>query len=81
MISEADKKRLTVGYKQTARAVGEGKAARAYLAEDCEDKIKRPIEEMCALNDTELLYVSTMKELGAMCGIDVKASCAAVLRS
>lgn len=79
MISEAEKKNLRIGFKQTLRAISEGKANKVFLAQDCEDKIKLPIAEMAAQQNVELFYTRTMRELGTLCGIDVGASCAAVL--
>lgn len=79
MISESDKPRLLVGYKQTVRALNEMNVDRVYLAENCEGKIKGPIEDLCGEKNVSLMYMPDMKELGKMCGIEVKASCAAVL--
>lgn len=79
MISDSDKPRLHVGFKQVLRALNENKALKVYLASDCDSKISEPLKELCSANNTELYYVETMSELGKMCGIEVKASCAAVL--
>lgn len=80
MISGSDKEYLMVGYKQTLRAITEGKADRAYLAESCDDKIRLTIEEAANNNSISLMYIKSMRELGAMCGIEVGASCAVILK-
>ena len=80
MISEADKAKLAVGFKQVVRAVKEGKAAKIFLAEDCESKISVPVEQAASEKGVQLFYVPTMKELGELCGIDVSSSCAVVLK-
>ena len=80
MISEADKSKLAVGFKQVLRAVKEDKAAKIFLAEDCESKISVPVEQAASEKGVQLFYVPTMRELGELCGIDVSSSCAVVLK-
>ncbi len=80
MISEADKAKLAVGFKQVVRAVKEDKAAKVFLAEDCESKISVPVEQSASEKGVQVFYIPTMKELGELCGIDVGSSCAVVLK-
>lgn len=80
MISDCDKQNMTVGYKQTMKAINDGRALRAYVAEECDDKIRLSVEAAAASGNVQLLCVKTMRELGGMCGIEVGASCAAVLK-
>ena len=80
MISESDKSRMMVGYKQTLKAINEGKAERVYLAEECDDKIRLSVEAAADQMNTQLMYVKTMRELGNMCGIEVGASCTVILK-
>ena len=80
MISAAEKERLLVGFKQALRAVKENRAAKIFLANDCESRISAPLEQAASAGETDIFYIDTMKELGAMCGIDVGASCAVVLK-
>ena len=80
MISEADKAKLAVGFKQVVRAVKEDKAAKIFLAEDCESKISVPVEQAASEKGVQLFYVPTMRELGELCGIDVSSSCAVVIK-
>ena len=80
MISVAEKERLIVGFKQALRAVKENRAAKIFLANDCESRISAPLEQAASAGETDIFYIDTMKELGAMCGIDVGASCAVVLK-
>ncbi len=76
-----DTDKVEVGLKQTVKAIEEKKAQKVFLADDCEDRIRIPIKELCSENGVELVRVPTMRILGKACGIDVKASCAAVLRN
>jgi large subunit ribosomal protein L7A len=69
-----------VGTKQTARAVESGQAALVFLAEDADDYIKRRIRQLCEDHGVSIERVDTMKELGEMCGIQVGAATAAVLK-
>ena len=80
MISEADKSKLAVGFKQVLRAVKEDKAAKIFLAEDCESKISVPVEQAASEKGVQLFYVPNMRELGELCGIDVSSSCSVVLK-
>lgn len=80
MISEAERPRLHIGYKQAMRALGENKADKLFIALDTEDKIRLPLEKKAADLGIEAVGVPTMKELGAICGIDVGASCAIILK-
>ncbi len=74
MFTEQEKTRLAVGLKETKKAIASG-VEKVYLAEDAPERI---LEEIEALAKDRLFYVSSMSELGALCGIDVKATCAAL---
>jgi large subunit ribosomal protein L7A len=80
MISEAEKSHLQVGFKQAVRALNENLVLKVFLADDCEERISAPIEDAAAKTDAQVFYIPSMKELGAMCGIDVGASCAVILK-
>lgn len=80
MISESDKLNMMVGYKQTLRAINEDRASKVYLAEECDDKIRLSVEAAAATGNVGVFYVKSMRELGAMCGIEVGASCAVILK-
>ena len=81
MIFEENTKALKIGFKQVMRAVTDNNAAKIYIAEDCEDRFKSTLEAAVSGADTEIIYASTMKELGKMCNIDVGASCAVVCKN
>ena len=80
MISESDKLNMMVGYKQTLRAINENRANKVYLAEECDDKIRLSVEAAAQTQDVSVFYVKSMRELGSMCGIEVGASCAVILK-
>ena len=74
MIGDAERSKLQVGYKQAVRALNENKASKVFVAEDCDDHIKDGVSKIA------MFFISTMKELGNMCKIEVGASCAVVLK-
>lgn len=80
MISDSDKQNMLVGYKQTMRAINDGQALKVYLAESCDDKFRLPVEAAANEHGAQMFYVKTMRELGNMCGIEVGASCAVILK-
>ena len=80
MIGEAEKSRLHTGFKQAVRALNDKNAEKLIIAEDCEDRIKDELSSLAETDGTPVTYVPTMKELGSMCGIEVGASCAVILK-
>lgn len=80
MFSETDRENMQIGYKQTMRAIAEADVEKVFLAGDCDEKISVPVEKAASEKNVQVLYIPTMKELGSMCGIEVGASCAVVLK-
>ncbi len=78
MITPEEKSNLIVGYKQVLRALNSKTCKKLFLAEDCSENISEALKK--AAFETPIVLVSTMRELGTMCEIDVPASCAAVIR-
>ena len=76
---KATNKRI-VGLKQTVKAVRNGTAKNVYVAEDADDFIKQSVLDACGGTDLQIIYVSSMKELGDACGIDIGASTAAIIK-
>ena len=77
MFTEQERARLAVGLKETKKVITAG-CEMVYLAEDAPDAIYDEIKKMAG---DKLSIVPTMKELGRLCGIDVKASCAALRKN
>ena len=80
MINDAEKRNLKAGFKEVMNLISEKRAAKVVLAADCDDKIKTPILEAANAAGITVEYAETMRELGKACGIDVGASCAAMLK-
>ena len=69
-----------VGIKQSIKAIKSGEAKAVYTAIDAEAKLIEPVLKLAKENSLELVYINTMKELGKLCGIDVGAATAAILK-
>ena len=65
-----------IGAKQVKNVILAGKALKVYVASDSETQVISPIVELSKKSGLPLFYINTRKELGEMCGIEVKASCA-----
>ncbi len=79
MIADLKTEPKVVGAKQTLRALEQGWAIRVYVAKDAEDKVLRPIKEQCEEKRIPIIEVETRAHLGLACGIQVKASVAAII--
>ena len=68
------------GTKQVTRALKAGKALRAYVANDADTFIFQQIIRAAEEARVPCVRVDTMKELGIVCGVEVPAAAAAVLK-
>lgn len=78
MISDFEKENLIVGYKQVLKSLKNKTCLKLFIAQDCSEHISDSLSAESA--GVETVTVSTMHELGSICGIDVPSSCAAVVR-
>lgn len=69
-----------VGLKQVTRALRDGRAERVYLCTDADEFLYRQVEALCAEKGVALTKLDDMKELGKLCGVDVKTATAALLK-
>ena len=81
MISDAERQRLHIGYKQSLRALNENKAERLLIAADVDDKMKAALKKAADEHSINVTEIPTMQELGVICGIDVGSSCAVILKN
>lgn len=65
-----------VGIKQSSKALKTGKGKKLYIAKDVNEAMVSELIELAKANSVEIVYIDTMKELGKLCGIDVKAAAA-----
>jgi len=69
-----------VGVKQTVKAINNSQGKTVYIAKDADNKLIETVEQLAKQNSLEIVYVNTMKELGKLCGIDVGAATALILK-
>ena len=69
-----------VGTKQATRALKAGRASRAYVANDADTFIFQQVVRAAEEAGVPCVRVETMKELGMVCGVEVPAAAAAVLK-
>lgn len=79
MLSQLAAAAKVVGVKQSKKAIRDGKAARVLIALDAEQRVLRPICDLCREMNVPVEEVATMAELGDACSIDVGAAVVAVL--
>ncbi len=72
--------RKVVGTKQVTRALKAGTAVRAYVANDADTFIYQQVIRAAEEAGVTCVRVPTMKELGMICGVEVPAAAAAVLK-
>lgn len=79
MVNRLEGKKV-VGIKQTIKAIKSGDGQIVYIAKNADAKIIQSVEILSIEKSLEIVYVDTMKELGRLCGIDVGAATAVVLK-
>ena len=81
MLSELSQAANVVGVKQSKKAIRDGNARAVFVADDAEQRVIRPIRELCCERNVPLNEVPTMVELGDAAGIDVCAAVVTLLKS
>lgn len=80
MLSELLDGNKAIGLKQSQRAIEENRVKCAYIAQDAEARVTEPFVSLCRQNNITVYLVSTMKELGDACEIDVGAAVVTLLK-
>ncbi len=76
-LSKAENK--TIGTKQTIKAVQAGTAKTVYVAEDADKHVLDGLLSLSQEKNIKVLWVKSMDELGAACGIDVGSASASII--
>ncbi|WP_028543502.1 ribosomal L7Ae/L30e/S12e/Gadd45 family protein [Paenibacillus taiwanensis] len=71
--------KVKIGSKQTLKMVEQGFATEVYVALDADTKLLNKIVSLCRKRNIKLIEISSMVELGKMCGIEVGAAMAAIV--
>lgn len=79
MVNRLEGKKV-VGIKQTIKTIKNGEGSIVYIAKNADAKLVQSVEALAIENSIEVVYVDTMKELGRLCGIDVGAATAVILK-
>ncbi len=82
-MSAADLKnprRRVVGAKASLKQVTAGRAQAVFVARDTNAKLVAALVEECGRRGVPVHYEESMARLGVLCGIEVGAAAAAVLR-
>jgi len=70
----------TIGTKQTMKAVQSSAAKVVFVAEDAQQHVLDPLLALCREKNVEVVWVKSMDELGAACGIDVGSASASIIK-
>ena len=63
-----------IGIKQCVKAINSGVGNVLFVAKDTDAKLISPIIQLAKQKNIKIVEISTMKELGKIAGINVKAS-------
>ena len=80
MIQELSGPNKVVGAKQAKRTLRDGRAVRRFMAMDADPRLLQPLVQEAVNRQVPVSQVSTMKELGAACGIAVGAAVAVLTK-
>jgi large subunit ribosomal protein L7A len=69
-----------VGIKQSIKVMKNNEAKAVYVANDADSRLIAPVINLAQEISLEINYVNTMKDLGKLCGIDVGAATAVLLK-
>ncbi len=72
--------KTVIGTKQTIKAVKNHEAKVVFVALDAENRVTRPVWDLCKEQNIEIVEIPLMDELGKACGIKVGAAMVAILR-
>jgi len=76
MAAQLSDSSLVAGYKQTVRAIRQGRAVKVFIATDADPAIFETVKKTAEIAGIPAKE-TTMRELGRACGIDVPTSAAA----
>ena len=72
--------RKVIGTRRLVRAVQAGEVAEVYLASDADLFIVRQVRQACNEAGVRIVEVESKKQLGEICGVDVKTASAGILK-
>ncbi|MDT8715809.1 ribosomal L7Ae/L30e/S12e/Gadd45 family protein [Clostridium sp. 19966] len=72
--------RKVIGIKQATKSLKNHIGQTLYVAKDSDKNLTNPVISLAEETSVEIKYVDTMKELGKLCGIDVGAAVALIIK-
>jgi large subunit ribosomal protein L7A len=69
-----------IGLKQSLRALENDTVKMLFIARDADERVVRPLIEQSKKKNVEVQFVDTMKQLGKVCGIEIGAAAASLLK-
>ncbi|ADO77818.1 ribosomal L7Ae/L30e/S12e/Gadd45 family protein [Halanaerobium praevalens] len=80
MLSDKSGADLLVGSRQSLKAIANNQVKMIFLAKDIDQPLKKEIFEAVNNNNIPFKIVKDKNELGRICGIDVSAASAVLLK-
>lgn len=71
--------RRVVGFRETQRAIERGRAKKVFIALDVDADIREAVTALAREKNIPFEFVPSAQELGRVCGIEVRSSCAAIV--
>ena len=78
LIDLAKHSKISVGIKQSTKAIATDKAVVLFVASDADQFVVKQVIDLASQKSVEIVYIETMKELGRACNIDVGAATAVI---
>jgi large subunit ribosomal protein L7A len=72
--------RVSIGTKQSTKAIEQGKALEVFVAKDADPRITTKIVSLCKKAGVEVNHVDSMRNLGKACGIEVGAAVVTIVK-
>ena len=79
MLTELSDSSKVVGIKQATKAIHDGVALKAYVANGIDENIRAPFVKLCNKKNIPIVTVPSKKDLGKACDIEVSASVAVII--
>ncbi len=79
--SRIPKKHKIAGVRSVSKALENGLVAKIFVAEDAKKDVVTDVLSRAEALNVEIIWVPSMRQLGEFCGINVGASCCALLKS
>ena len=80
MLEKLKNAEKVVGTRRLLRAIEASEVSEAYIGADADLFIVRQVRDACNKAGIRMIEVSSMKELGQACGVEVRTAAAGILK-